>query len=155
MFPLTHRLLISEDIRNGKNISIDHDRQSCAPPSPQRSRPSVKLFDFCKDCGDASMLVIHPSRYRPISVCTTADHGPKSKTFKETIIGICEERRDKRSKEVSVRLHGAISDLHAVDAHYHRVCYKEFVESEISNIACCKTKDQAMMLTEIHLSVVL
>ena len=61
----------------------------------------------------------------PGILCRTADRGSakfedgkkvKQKSFKQVILDVCNNRSDEQAEEVRVRLEGAPSDLHAVEA---------------------------------------
>ena len=43
-------------------------------------------------------------------------------TYKENLLGLCQNRGDQLGKIVSARILGAPSDLHAADARYHHKC---------------------------------
>ena len=58
-------------------------------------------------------------------MCRTSDRGPNNKTFKQVILDVCHSRNDEW--EVQVRVQGAISNLHAIDARYHDDCRVKFM----------------------------
>ena len=69
----------------------------------------------------------NPNRFKknPGILCRTADRGSakfedgkevKRKSFKQVILDVCNNRSDEQAEEVRVRLEGAPSDLHAVEA---------------------------------------
>lgn len=62
-----------------------------------------------------------------MSRCRTIDPGSSDKTFKETILQVCRDRSDQWAKDVELRVLGAVSDLHAADARYHRDCKPSFM----------------------------
>ncbi len=47
--------------------------------------------------------------------------------MKKAILQVCEERNDTWAKEVEFRILSALSDLHSVDARYHRSCKPAFM----------------------------
>ena len=49
------------------------------------------------------------------------------KSFKDAILDTCEKRDDDVANKVRVRIQGAISDLHAADARYHKDCKDSFM----------------------------
>ena len=57
-------------------------------------------------------------KFEDIMFCQslTLERSPGKKSFKEVLLSICDKRSDVQSDEVRVRIAGALSDLHAVDA---------------------------------------
>lgn len=64
-------------------------------------------------------------KFFPGVLCKTADRGSakfedgkevRRKSFKEVILDVCNNRSDEQAERVRVRLEGAPSDLHAVEA---------------------------------------
>ena len=51
---------------------------------------------------------------------------PIKKTSKEVILNACDLRNDDWAQKVRLRIEGAVSDLHAADAQYHKVCMSLF-----------------------------
>ena len=129
MFPYLAHGLINHHL---KKLGIDSRSSSSSRPPLKRARRSDSNFDFkqqCFYCGEACALTpskTNSSRWRRSYLCRTADRGT-TKTFKETVMEICRQRNDKWAQEVQVRLEGAVSDLHAADAHYHDGCRKKFM----------------------------
>ena len=64
----------------------------------------------------------HPDRWRQVKLSRTAYRGSEQKTFQQSILDVCFHRKDDLANQVQMRLHGAISDLHAADARYHDDC---------------------------------
>ena len=100
------------------------------PPQKRNRRSDQETFIFkehCIICGKVCLDLDprHPERWRPVSQCRTADRGNRE-TFKDTILKRCEERNDEWGDEVYLRIQGALSDLHAADAQYHRDCLQKF-----------------------------
>ena len=100
-------------------------RISSSEQPPKRIRRSeVSTFNFlehCIFCGRDCVLERdkrNPSRWRPSYPFRTIQHKTGA-TPKEAVLERCNEREDEWGREVSVRLHGAVSDLHAADARYH------------------------------------
>ena len=56
--------------------------------------------------------------------------------FKEVLENTCSERVDILADKVLVRIQGAVSDLHAANARYHKNCLSEFVSER--NIKAAK-----------------
>lgn len=112
---------------------IGGTRSSSEPPPKRRTRLSnVNVFDFqenCLFCGENCVMdpdPRNPSRWRKAVRCRTACR-PGKQTFKDAILEVCNSRKDERAGAVEVRLHGAITDLHAADARYHDDCRKSFM----------------------------
>ena len=63
-----------------------------------------------------------PDRWNKATICRTADEGKGNKTFKEVVLDVCEKRNDVITHQVSIRVQGAISDLHASNGKYHDKC---------------------------------
>ena len=62
-------------------------------------------------------------------LCRNAEHCKDGHELKETILGVCNERQDDWAQKVQIQIQGAISDLCAVDARYHKNCYSLFMNS--------------------------
>ena len=73
----------------------------------------------------------NPTRYKPYFLVRTLE-------FKTNILDVCRKREDKWAEEVQLRVLGACSDLHAVEARYHWKFYKLFTSD--CNISCAKNK---------------
>ena len=101
-------------------------------PTKKRSRRSAESFSFqkhCLFCGehcDSQLDSKNPSRWRRVVQCRTADCGPGQKAFKEAILETCDQRGDEWAHQVRLRIQGAVSDLHAADAQYHKDCMAKF-----------------------------
>ena len=96
-------------------------------------RGSTSDFNFkteCLFCGEKCAVEAdpkNPKRFKknPGVLCRTADRGSakfeggkevKGKSFKQVILDVCNNRSDEQAETVRVRLEGAPSDLHAVEA---------------------------------------
>jgi hypothetical protein len=79
----------------------------------------------------------NPSRWRPAYVCRQVKEG--SIPLKQEILNHCDDRNDSLAEEVRVRISGALSDLHAADARYHRDCYSSFMS--FRNIKAAQTEN--------------
>ena len=96
-------------------------------------RASKEAFEFknqCFICGKDCVVEADPKNPRrfkknPGVLCTTADRGSvkfedgrevKRKSFKQVMLDVCNNISDKLAEKVQVRLEGAPSDLHAVEA---------------------------------------
>ena len=49
--------------------------------------------------------------------------------FKKAILDVCNHRNDGQANDIRIRIHGAISDLHAADVIHHKGCYTLFIAS--------------------------
>ena len=101
------------------------------PPAKRIRRSEQETFIFkkhCFLCGKVCEEVDprHPNRWRPVSYCRTADRGSAQKTFKDVILDTCDSRNDEWGNRVKLRVHAAVSDLHAAYAMYHRDCLQAF-----------------------------
>ena len=72
--------------------------------------------------------------------------GKTGATPKEAVLERCNEREDEWGREVSVRLHGAVSDLHAADARYHDDCRKRFMVGRLTPATCDEKFDEPAFL---------
>ena len=108
-----------------------------APPAQRSRRSELDTFIFkehCFLCGKTceELDIRHPDRWRPVSYCRTADRGKSQKSFKDVVLDSCDHRNDKWANEVRLRIQGAVSDLHAADAKYHRDCLQLFKKNATS-----------------------
>ena len=62
-------------------------------------------------------------------LCRTSDRGKGNLSFKDVILQVCEQRQDEWGENVSLRVNGAITDLHSADGRYHDDCRKNFMGS--------------------------
>ncbi len=56
-------------------------------------------------------------------------------SLKQGILDKCEERNDEWASQVRVRICGAVSDLHAADARYHKSCRVSFMSPKSTSAA--------------------
>jgi len=111
------------------------DAEKVDVPTEKKSRRSetASVFAFREDCLFCGMECVmdvdpkNPSRWRKVVLCRTANRGPHQKSFKDTILEVCEQRKDEQSQQVKLRVIGALSDLHAADARYHKDCRDSFM----------------------------
>jgi len=59
--------------------------------------------------------------------CRTAEQTGKH-DFKQAMLDVCNHRNDAQANDVRIRIQGAINDLHAADAIYHKECYTLFID---------------------------
>ncbi len=133
---LCHRVCVSSYTSKEKiNRHLKSKTRSLSEPPPAK-RTRIKeseTFSFqthCIFCGEKCSEFRdpkNPSRWRQVSRCRTIDSGQSGKTLKEAILQRCNERNDKWAHDVELRVLGAVSDLHAVDARYHRDCKPAFM----------------------------
>ena len=108
---------------------------SCSevPTIKHLCRSELLPFNFSEHCiFGGKICVLHkgpknPSRWGKAVLCRASDRGPSNKRFKEVIFDVCKNRNDEWALQVEVQLQGAISDLHAADAHYHDDCRTNFM----------------------------
>ena len=102
------------------------------PLPTKRTWSDIKQFEFrenCLFCGETCALIPdprHPDRWQKAVLCRTADH-PGRQSFKEAILEACGSQKNKWARQVEVCFMGAVSNLHAADAHYHDDCQKSFI----------------------------
>ena len=114
---------------------VSKHSQQTTPEEPQRKkikRSDITTFDFrrhCLFCGEECKTEVeprHPYRWRRVVQCRTANRG-EDKTFKQGILDVCDQRNDEQAHQVRLRVQGAVSDLHAADAQYHKDCEAIFM----------------------------
>ena len=133
-----HRNFVST-YTSKERLNRHRKRESCAaesdpsqPPTKQR-RSAVQGFSFksqCIFCGESCTIEKdkkHPDRWRRAVQCRTAYASPGKKSFKESILRVCDQRKDNVTEQVRFRVEGALSDLHAADARYHVDCMTNFM----------------------------
>ena len=65
---------------------------------------------------------------------TICKNGTKTAT-KQEILEKCDERNDEWASQVRVGVCGAVSDLHAADARYHKSCCAIFMSPRSRSVA--------------------
>ena len=121
-------------------------------------RSAVNPFDFtthCLFCGDpcdSKPDSRHPERSRRVVKCRTAEPGEKS--FKSCVLDACDQRRDVQSEEVRLHVQGAVSDLHATDAMYHKICHTRFMAPKSIANASRKSSEQPLYVDDAFIEVV-
>ena len=131
-----------------------HNKRCC--------RSSSHKFSFkeqCVFCGDLCIMDFdpkHPSRWRRVVLCRTADRSGKE-TFKQVILNVCDLRNDEWASRVKIRIQGAVSDLHAANARYHEDCKLSFMAPHSVRAAASSTKpketeDKALQSTILQMS---
>ena len=67
-----------------------------------------------------------PDRWERVIQCETSDR-PGRVPFKDVLLDMCEQRNDELERSIEIRLKGALTDLPAADAQYHKKCYNDFM----------------------------
>ena len=98
-------------------------------PDVKRYRRSTithfKFKEHCLICGEQCSSEPdskNPERWRRVVQCRTADRGHNQDTLKDVILKACDTRNDEWAQQVRIWVEGAVSDLHAADAQYHKDC---------------------------------
>ena len=111
-------------------------------PAPKRAKRSeVPKFNFqqhCIYCGEECLVKKdpkNPSRWRPAYICTQFVRMGHKQSLKQELLEKCDERNDEWASQVRVRVCGAVSDLHAADAHYHKSCRVTFMSPNSTSAA--------------------
>jgi hypothetical protein len=84
---------------------------------------------FCLDVTPCSEELERkrPSKYRRTISLVATDKLANGQDYKQKLLGGCAQRDDDLGRVVKDRILGAgLSDLHALDARYHRICCKRF-----------------------------
>ena len=121
--------------RHRKRESSAAESDPSQPLLKQR-RSTVQGFSFkeqCIFCGESCAIEKdkkHPDRWRRAVLCRTVDASPGKKSFKESILKVCDQRKDHVAEQVRFRVEGrALRDLHAADARYHVDCMTSFMSA--------------------------
>ena len=124
-----YKLLETYRKRRAETTAISYEGDT-----KKRLRHSSEIFDFqthCLYCLEDCDIVKdkkHPSRWRPASLVKTTFRGQtRQQPYNEYLLQKCEERNDSWADDVKGRILGAVSDLCAVKARYHRDCMRKFV----------------------------
>ena len=73
----------------------------------------------------------------------------KTVELREKLLQVANERVDEQAQTVQLRIHGALSDLHAADAQYHLDCYKAFTaKRNIAQATSAGTDDKSVLQAE-------
>lgn len=101
------------------------------PPICKVRRSQVPEFQFdkhCLICGEECTPKDpkNPSRWNRVIKCETTDR-PGLPPFKDVLLDACEQRNDDWGRKVEIRIKGALTDLPAADAQYHKKCYVDFM----------------------------
>ena len=85
----------------------------------------------------------HPDRWRPAYMCRSTVSERDKTPYKEYILDKCKTRNDDWANEVSHRVLGVVSDLHAAEARYHRDCMSRFFANRKQKTVEQEDKPQA------------
>ena len=102
-----------------------------APPAKKLRRSSSE-FEFMKHCLYCGQLCNldkdpkNPERWNPAYKCRSTVSEHDRTPYKQYLLTKCDDRADSWAEEVRGRLQAAISDLHAVEARYHKHCMSLF-----------------------------
>ena len=137
------------------NDDVPREKRSCRSETPTR-------FDFrehCLFCGQVCVMDVdpkNPNRWRRVVLCrTVCKVNRDAKTFLESIIETCNKRNDDQAQQVKLRVLGAVSDLHAADARYHKDCRDSFMPlRSVTFAAKASTSKQHTSIEEAFLSTV-
>ncbi|KAK2139556.1 hypothetical protein LSH36_1717g00002 [Paralvinella palmiformis] len=80
----------------------------------------------------------HRERWKRAIIRRTAEQEGKH-DFKQAILDVCNHRNDAQARDVRIRIQGAISDMQAADAIYHKECYTLFIASRTISAAVNKS----------------
>ena len=106
------------------------------------TRRSLPNFDFKLHCffgGKYCSLERdpkNPNHWKRATLCKTSDRGTGNLSYKDVVLETGEQRGDKWTEEVQIRVSGSLSDLHASDAKYHIACRDSFMSSRNISAAC-------------------
>ena len=109
-----------------KSNLAKYESSDCGSQPPKKLRRSCVQFDFmnqCLYCGEACEInkdPKNPERWRPAYMCRSTYSERDEKPYKQYLLDKCDNRGDSWANDVRLRIQGAISDLHAVEARYHR-----------------------------------
>lgn len=124
--------------------------EPCASRVRRSQLPSFQFNKHCLICGEECVPKDpkHPDRWDRVIQCETCDR-PGRTPFKNVLLDICDQRNDDLGRQVEIRIKGALTDLPAADAQYHKRCYDDFVQvPRFSNLSSgsCQIDDNALEL---------
>ena len=122
--------------RHSKHLA--NKRKSCCdnqtPIQVRRSQlPDFQFKEHCLICGKLCLPKDpkNPKKCQRIIQCETNER-PGLPTFKDVLLDICEQRIYEWGRQVKIRFKGAMTDLPAADAQYHKKCYDDFAYNKIN-----------------------
>ena len=80
--------------------------------------------------------------WRSAYLCKIASRGT-GLSFIDSILEICNRRKDTWANQVEERLHDAVSDVHSAEARYHDSCRKNFMLFKIKQDNTCASTSTA------------
>lgn len=89
----------------------------------------IYIYIFCGESCAIEKDKKHPDGWRRAVLCRTEYASPGKKSFKESILKVCDQRKDNVAEQVRSRVEGALSDLPAADARYHVDCMTNFMSA--------------------------
>ncbi|PIK51924.1 hypothetical protein BSL78_11179 [Apostichopus japonicus] len=134
-----HRNCVS---RYTSKTNLAKYKNNVSAPPAKRLQRLLSVFDFklhCLYCGQACEInknPKNPQRWRPAYLCRSTHSVHCDKPYKEYLLEKCHSRNDHWANEVQSRIEGAVSDLHAVDARYHKDCMSLSVSNR------CRLEDE-------------
>ena len=120
--------------RHRKRQSSAAECNPFQPPIKQR-RSTVQGFSFkgqCIFCGESCTIEKDkktPGSMEEGGVVQNCICKSRQEVVKESILFVCDQRKDNVAEQVRFRVEGALSDLHAADACYHVGCMASFMSS--------------------------
>ncbi len=139
--------------RHASEVDLD------TPASKRAKRSDLPKFSFlhhCIYCGEECEVQRdpkNPARWKPAYICTQYVTGRK-KYLKQELFEKCDERNDQWASQVRVRIAGAVSDLHAADARYHKNCRSKFMSPK-STSAAVKALQEVTGIEDIALQALI
>lgn len=130
-----HKNCVSRYTSKSNLAKYENPDNDNAPPPSKRLRHSLAPFDFkanCLYCGQECCVdkdPRHPDRWEPAFLCRSTHSEHEQKNYKDFLLEKCDGRNDEWANEVRLRIQGAVSDLHAVEARYHRACMSRFLSN--------------------------
>uniref|UniRef100_UPI00358E0907 uncharacterized protein n=1 Tax=Myxine glutinosa TaxID=7769 RepID=UPI00358E0907 len=127
-------------------------------PRTRVRRSQLPTFQFqkhCLICVEECVAIDprHPERWNRVIQCETKDR-PGYQAFKDVLLDACEQRNDEWGRQVEIRIKGALTDLPAADAQYHKKCYDLFmIMPKHTNLLrqCRVNDDDALEMVINHL----
>jgi len=142
-----------------KKRKVGSSTDECESQTIRIRRSQLPTFQFDKHCLVCGKDCVpkdprHPDRWERVIQCQTSDR-PGRTPFKDVLLDICEQRNDDWSRKVEIRIKGALSDLPAADAQYHKKCYGDLIVipkytnlSPSSDVISDKT--QQLIITDMY-----
>ena len=115
-----------------KSNLAKYQKNTLDAPPPKKLRHLSSTFEFkehCLYCGeicDVNKDPKHPERWRHAYICRSTVSEHDKTPYKEYLLQKCKIHGDGWADEVRCRIEGSLSDLHAVEARYHKDCMSLF-----------------------------